>query len=38
VTRALIVLALVALAACEGADGVRGAYVGGGAGVSRLSN
>lgn len=36
--RALLVLALVALAACERADGPRGAYVGGGAGPSRLSN
>jgi hypothetical protein len=36
--RALLVMLALGLAACERADGARGAYVGGGVGASRLSN
>ncbi len=34
----LLLLPLLVLAACDRTDGVRGTYVGGGVGASRLSN
>ncbi len=36
--RALLLLALLTVAACGRTDGVRGVYVGGEMGASRLSN